>query len=142
MVTKEHEKIKNILMDIGEAFHKKSIREPTINTIRPEKSKFKDLNKKHDVAWKLEYNQWIPIEIQISGNLDSALLRLGLVHQWSLKVIVVVERAKHEEVRKLVREGHDYKDKLIILTPSEVTKASKNVKLLKKLRAKIFGYNK
>ncbi len=133
----EHPEIINLLMTIGEVFGFKPQREPSINDIRPQNKVFASKEKELDVGWDLGIGAWVPVEVQVHGKVSDLMYRLNLVHQWSHRMIVVAEGRDYEEVRE-ASKTFPFQDKIVLVKPDEVFKASDSLEGLRDLRRKIF----
>jgi len=133
-----HDDLLEALITIGEVFGFGTTKKPSINEIRPSQDPFKAKGKVLDLAWRLFDLTWIPFEIQRKGSVPDLMYRFNLVHQWSLKLIVVADQHFHEELREAAR-SYPFKEKIVLISPEEVGNATDDVIMLKKLREKIFA---
>jgi len=133
-----HDDLLEALITIGEIFGFGTTKKPSINEIRPSQDPFKAKGKVLDLAWRLFDLTWIPFEIQRKGSVPDLMYRFNLVHQWSLKLIVVADQHFHEELREAAR-SYPFKEKIVLISPEEVGNATDDVIMLKKLREKIFA---
>jgi hypothetical protein len=111
---------------------------PSVNDLRPPDKPFKAKDKTLDLAWKIFGLTHVPFEVQIHGSIPDLIYRLNLVHQWSLKMVVVAEQENHNEIIEAI-QTYRFAGKLVLLTPTEIEKAKKDYKELLKLRQKIFA---
>jgi len=126
------------LLTIGEIFGYESLRKPTVNDLRPHDKPFKAKGKALDLAWKIFGLTHVPFEVQVHGSIPDLIYRLNLVHQWSLKMVVVAEQDYHDEIIEAA-QTYPFAGKLGLLTPKEIEKAKKDYKELLNLRQKIFA---
>jgi len=133
-----HDLIVNSLLTIGEIFGYESLKKPTVNDLRPHDKPFKAKGKALDLAWKIFGLTYVPFEVQVHGSIPDLIYRLNLVHQWSLKMVVVAEQEYHDEIIEAA-QTYPFAGKLVLLTPKEIEKAKKDYKELKNLRQKIFA---
>lgn len=98
---------------------------------------FKAKGKTLDLAWKVFGLMWVPFEIQVSGSVPDLIYRLNLVHQWSLKIVIVADSGFHDEIREAA-QIYPFAGKLVLLTPKEIEQSKKDLSELKNLRQKIF----
>jgi hypothetical protein len=132
-----HDSFINSLVTIGEIFGFESIRKPSVNDLRPEGQAFKAKDKTLDLAWKIFGLTYVPFEVQVHGSVPDLIYRLHMVHQWSLKMVVVADKEWHEEILEAA-QVYPFAGKLVLLMPEEIEMAKKNYEELKKLRLKIF----
>jgi hypothetical protein len=123
---------------IGEIFGYESIRKPSVNDLRPETLPFKAKDKALDLAWKIFGLTYVPFEIQVHGSIPDLIYRLNMVHQWSLKMVVVADIDCHEEILEAA-QVYPFAGKLVLLMPKEIENAKKDYEKLRKLRNKIFA---
>ena len=133
-----HDLVLDSLLTIGEIFGFEPIRKPTINELRPRDKPFKAKGKALDLAWKIFGLTYVPFEVQVHGSIPDLIYRLNLVHQWSLKMVIVADPDCHEEIIEAA-QTYPFAGKLVLITPTEVEKAKKDYKELKNLRLKIFA---
>ena len=134
---KLHEPILDSLITIGEIFGFESVRKPNINRLRPVGQPFKAKGKTLDLAWKVFGLMWVPFEIQVRGSVPDLIYRLNLVHQWSLKMVIVAGSDFHDEIQEAA-QFYPFAGKLVLLTPKEIEQAKGNLSELKNLRQRIF----
>jgi len=132
-----HESLLESLLTIGEIFGFESVKKPNVNELRPADHPFKAKGKALDLAWKVFGLMWIPFEIQVHGSVPDLIYRLHLVHQWSLKMVIIAESDFHDEIQEAA-EDYPFARKLVLLTPKEIEKATKDLSELKNLRQRIF----
>lgn len=133
-----HDSVLGSLATIGEIFGFESIRKPSVNDLRPSGRPFRAKGKTLDLAWRIFGLTYVPFEIQVHGSIPDLIYRLNLVHQWSLKMVIVADHESHEEILEAA-QIYPFAGKLVLITPKEVEKAKKDYKELKNLRQKIFG---
>jgi len=133
-----HDPIIESLLTIGEIFGYEPMKNPAVNDLRPPNKPFKAKVKNLDLAWKIFGLTYVPFEVQIHGSIPELIYRLNLVHQWSLKMVIVADKQWHDEIIE-VANAYPFAGKLVLLTPREIEKAKKDYLKLKKLRLKIFA---
>jgi hypothetical protein len=133
-----HDAIVESLYTIGQIFGYEPIKNPSVNDLRPPDKPFKAKGKTLDLAWKIFGLTYVPFEVQIHGSIPDLIYRFNLVHQWSLKMVVVAEQENHNEIIEAA-QTYPFAGKLVLLTPKEIEKAKKDYKELLKLRQKIFA---
>jgi predicted RNA-binding protein len=136
--TSTHDTIVESLYTIGQIFGYEAIKNPSVNDLRPPDKPFKAKDKTLDLAWKIFGLTHVPFEVQIHGSIPDLIYRLNLVHQWSLKMVVIAEQENHDEIIEAA-QTYPFAGKLVLLTPKEIEKAKKDYKELLKLRQKIFA---
>jgi len=136
--TSTHDAIVESLYTIGQIFGYEAIKKPSVNDLRPPDKPFKAKDKTLDLAWKIFGLTHVPFEVQIHGSIPDLIYRLNLVHQWSLKMVVVAEQENHDEIMEAA-QTYPFAGKLVLITPKEIEKAKKDYKELLKLRQKIFA---
>lgn len=132
-----HDTILDSLITIGEIFGYEPIRKPSVNDLRPPDQPFKAKGKTLDLAWEIFGLTHIPFEVQVHGSVPDLIYRLNLVHQWSLKIVIVADQEWHEEIIEAA-QVYPFAGKLVMLTPKEIERAKKDYIELKNLRQKIF----
>lgn len=132
-----HDSLLESLVIIGEIFGFETIKKPGVNSIRPHDQPFKAKGKTLDLAWQIFNLTYVPFEIQVHGSIPDLIYRLNLVHQWSLKMVVVADEDCHDEIKEAA-QVYPFAGKLVLLTPYEIEKAKRDYKEIKKLRQKIF----
>ena len=135
--TSFHDSILESLITIGEIFGYESLRKPSVNEIRPGTQPFKAKDKALDLAWKIFGLTYVPFEVQVHGSIPDLIYRLHMVHQWSLKMVIVAEQEWHEEILESA-QVYPFAGKLVLITPMEIEKAKEDYEELKELRLKIF----
>ncbi|MBC7108637.1 MAG: hypothetical protein H5T41_07615 [Methanomassiliicoccales archaeon] len=65
---------------------------------------------------------YVPFEVQVHGSIPDPIYRLNLVHQWSLKMVVVAEQEYHDEIIEAA-QTYPFAGKLVLLTPKEIENA-------------------
>jgi hypothetical protein len=135
--SKRHDAILDSLITIGEIFGYKPIRKPTANDLRPPDQPFKGKGKTLDLAWKIFGLTHIPFEVQVPGSVPDLMYRLNLVHQWSLKIVIIADQKWHEEIKEAA-QVYPFAGKLVMLTPEDIDRATKDYIRLRDLRKKIF----
>jgi len=133
-----HDTLLDRLITIGEVFGFETSRKPSVNDLRPPDQPFKAREKALDIAWRIAGLTWVPFEVQVHGSIPDLIYRLNLVHQWSLRMVIVADDSFHEEIREAA-QVYPFAGKLVLLTPQEVQEATKDLDRLKSLRQKIFG---
>jgi hypothetical protein len=125
-------------MTIGEVFGYETARSPTVNDLRPQHKPFSSKTKELDVGWKLGTGIWIPIEVQVHGSIPDLIYRLNLVHQWSVRMIVVADARFHDELKEATK-SYPFQDKMVFLEPREVLgEGLDSLAAVRDLRRKIF----
>ncbi|MDW8022779.1 MAG: hypothetical protein RMJ15_03435 [Nitrososphaerota archaeon] len=81
---------------------------------------------------------YVPFEVQVHGSIPDLIYRLNLVHQWSLKMVLVAQEEYRDEIIEAA-QTYPFAAKLVLITPKEIEKAKKNYKELLNLRQKIFA---
>lgn len=132
-----HDSVLDSLMTIGEIFGFESVRKPNVNELRPEDQPFKAKGKTLDLAWHIFRLTWVPFEIQVHGSIPDLIYRLNLVHQWALRMVIVADSDFHDEIQEAA-QIYPFAGKLVLLTPTEVEKATKDLSELRSLRQRIF----
>lgn len=132
-----HEPILESLLTVGEIFGFESVKKPNVNQIRPVDQPFKARGKTLDLAWRIFGLTWVPFEIQVHGSVPDLIYRFNLVHQWSLKMVIVADSDFHDEIQEAA-QNYPFAGKLVLLTPQEIEKATKDLSELKNLRQRIF----
>jgi hypothetical protein len=132
-----HDSFIDSLVTIGEIFGFESIRKPSVNDLRPEGQPFKAKDKALDLAWKIFGLTYVPFEVQVHGSVPDLIYRLHMVHQWSLKIVVIADEEWHEEILEAA-QVYPFAGKLVLIKPKEIESAKSNFEELKKLRQKIF----
>jgi len=133
-----HDSILDSLITIGEIFGYEPIRKPSVNDLRPPDQPFKAKGKTLDLAWEIFGLTHIPFEVQVHGSVPDLIYRLNLVHQWSLKIVIVADQEWHEEIKEAA-QVYPFAGKLVMITPKEIERAKKDFVELKNLRQKIFA---
>ncbi len=133
-----HDAIVESLNIIGQIFGYEPIKKPSVNDLRPPDQPFKAKEKTLDLAWKIFGLTYVPFEVQVHGSIPDLIYRFNLVHQWSLKMVVVAEKEYHDEIKEAA-QTYPFAAKLVLLTPEEIEKAKKDYKELLNLRQKIFA---
>jgi predicted RNA-binding protein len=133
-----HDTILDSLVTIGEIFGYQPIRKPSVNDLRPPNQPFKAKGKTLDLAWEIFGLTHIPFEVQVHGSVPDLIYRLNLVHQWSLKIVIVADQEWHEEIKEAA-QVYPFAGKLVMLTPKEIDEAKKDYIELRNLRRKIFA---
>ena len=133
-----HDLVADSLLTIGEIFGFEPLRKPTVNELRPRDKPFKAKGKALDLAWKIFGLTYVPFEVQVHGSIPDLIYRLNLVHQWSLKMVIVAGQECHDEIIEAA-QTYPFAGKLVLVTPAEVEKAKKDYEELKNLRLKIFA---
>lgn len=133
----DHDEIARALEKIGTAFGFDTFWKPKVNELRPDRRAFKSKRKTLDVAWKIANLTWVPIEVQVRGSVPDLIYRFQQVHQWSVRVVVVAVPSYQDEIREAV---HDYpfRDKIVVLGPEQVLRATRSLDGLLELKAAIF----
>jgi hypothetical protein len=133
-----HDSIVDSLATIGEIFGYEPARKPSVNDLRPADQPFKAKGKTLDLAWEIFGLTHIPFEVQVHGSVPDLIYRLNLVHQWSLKIVIVADQEWHDEIKEAA-QVYPFAGKLVMITPREIEKAKKDYAELKSLRQKIFA---
>lgn len=133
-----HDSIIDSLVTIGEIFGYEPLRKPTVNDLRPSNQPFKAKGKTLDLAWAIFGLTHIPFEVQVHGSVPDLIYRLNLVHQWSLKIVIVADQEWHDEIKEAA-QVYPFAGKLVMITPKEIERAKKDFVELKNLRQKIFA---
>lgn len=133
-----HDTILDSLITIGEIFGYEAIRKPSVNDLRPLDQPFKAKGKTLDLAWEIFGLTHIPFEVQVHGSVPDLIYRFNLVHQWSLKIVIVADPTWHEEIKEAA-QVYPFAGKLVMLTPKEIEAAKEDYLELKNLRRKIFA---
>lgn len=94
----QHDSLLDSLDTIGEIFGYESIRKPSVNDLRPVTQPFKAKDKTLDLAWKIFGLTNVPFEVQVHGSIPDLIYRLNIVHQWSLKMVIVADLECHDEI--------------------------------------------
>jgi len=132
-----HESILESLLTIGEIFGFESVRKPNVNQLRPVSQPFKAKGKTLDLAWRAFGLTWVPFEVQVHGSVPDLIYRLNLVHQWALKMVIVADSDFHDEIQEAA-QIYPFAGKLVLLTPVEIQRATKDLSELRSLRQRIF----
>jgi predicted RNA-binding protein len=132
-----HDSILDSLIVIGEIFGYESMKKPSVNDLRPPNQPFKAKGKTLDLAWEIFGLTHIPFEVQVHGSVPDLIYRLNLVHQWSLKIVIVADQEWHDEIKEAA-QVYPFAGKLVMITPKEIERAKKDYNELKNLRQKIF----
>jgi hypothetical protein len=133
-----HDSILDSLKTIGEIFGFEAMKKPSVNDLRPPSQPFKAKGKTLDLAWKIFGLTYVPFEVQVHGSIPDLIYRLNLVHQWSLKMVIVADQECHDEIKEAA-QVYPFAGKLVLLTPKEIEKTKKDYEELKNLRQKIFA---
>ena len=133
-----HDSILDSLVTIGEIFGYEPIRKPSVNDLRPSDQPFKAKGKTLDLAWEIFGLTHIPFEVQVNGSVPDLIYRLNLVHQWSLKIVIVADQEWHEEIKEAA-QVYPFAGKLVMITPREIERAKKDYVELRNLRQRIFA---
>lgn len=133
-----HNAIVESLHIIGQIFGYESLKNPTVNDLRPTDNPFKAKGKSLDLAWKIFGLTYVPFEVQVHGSIPDLIYRLNLVHQWALKMVVVAEQKYHDEIIEAA-QAYPFAGKLVLLTPKEIENAKKDYEKILDLRQKIFA---
>jgi hypothetical protein len=133
-----HDSILDALETIGQIFGYQPIRKPSVNDLRPAGLPFKAKGKTLDMAWEIFGLTHVPFEVQVHGSVPDLIYRLNLVHQWSLKMVIVADEGWHDEIKEAA-QVYPFAGKLVLLTPKEIEKAKKDFDELRKLRERIFA---
>lgn len=91
-----------------------------------------------DLAWEIFGLTHIPFEVQVHGSVPDLIYRLNLVHQWSLKIVIVADQEWHDEIKEAA-QVYPFAGKLVMITPKEIERAKKDYNELRSLRQKIFA---
>jgi hypothetical protein len=137
-IVQPHDLIVDSLITIGEIFGFEAIKKPGVNDLRPADQPFKAKGKTLDLAWKIFGLTYVPFEVQVHGSIPDLIYRLNLVHQWSLKMVIVADEDYHDEIKEAA-QIYPFAGKLVLLTSKEIEKAKTEYKELKNLRQKIFA---
>lgn len=132
-----HEALIESLMTMGEIFGFESIKKPSVNDLRPSDKPFKAKGKTLDLAWKMFGLTWVPFEVQVHGSIPDLIYRFNLVHQWSLKMVIVADSESHEEILEAA-QNYPFAGKLVLLTPKNIEQATRDLSELRNLRQTIF----
>jgi hypothetical protein len=133
----DHDQIARALEKIGEAFGFDTLWKPKVNALRPDGSAIKAKRKTLDVAWKIANLTWVPIEVQVKGSVPDLIYRFQQVHQWSVRLVVVTVPEYREEIKEAIRD-YPFRDKMVLLDPSQVLKAVASLDALLVLKNAIF----
>lgn len=133
-----HDSLLDSLITIGEIFGYEPIRKPSVNDLRPPDQPFRAKGKTLDLAWEIFGLTHIPFEVQVHGSVPDLIYRLNLVHQWSLKIVIVADQEWHEEIKEAA-QVYPFAGKLVMITPREIERAKKDYDELRNLRQKIFA---
>jgi len=133
----DHDLVARALEKIGRAFGFETLWKPKVNDLRPDRRAFKSKRKTLDVAWGIANLTWVAIEVQVGGSVPDLIYRFQQVHQWSLRLVVVAVPSSQDEILETIRD-YPFRDKVILLSPDEVTAATRSLDRLLDLRAKVF----
>jgi hypothetical protein len=94
-------------------------------------------NRTLDVLWKEKYRM-IPIEVQAHGSIDSLLNRLEIVEPKSSKMIIVSTHQEFQRIKSYLEfKTRSFKDKVVHISPEELSKVKNHVEFVKNLRKKV-----
>ena len=65
------------------------------------------------------------------------IYRFQQVHQWSVRLVVVTVAEYREEIREAIRD-YPFRDKMVLLDPEQVLKATRSLDGLLALKEAIF----
>jgi len=133
----DHDQLARALEKAGKAFGFDTLWKPKVNALRPDRQAFKSKRKTLDVAWQIANLTWVPIEVQVKGSVADLIYRFQQVHQWSVRLVVVTVPEHREEIKEAIRD-YPFRDKMALLDPEQVLKATRSLDGLLALKEAIF----
>lgn len=94
-------------------------------------------NRTLDVVWREKYRM-IPIEVQAHGSIDSLLNRLEIVEPRSSRIVIAATRQEFQRIKSYLEfKTRSFKDKVVHISPEELSKLKNHLGSVKGLRRKI-----
>jgi len=130
-----HSEMIQLIMDLGEVFGFESSENVKLGDIT-EQLDDELKNRTIDVVWREKYRM-IPIEVQAHGSIDSLLNRLEIVEPKSSKLIIVAGHPEFQRIKSYLEfKTRSFKDKVVHISPEELSKVKNHVEFVKNLRKK------
>jgi hypothetical protein len=130
-----HSEMIRLMIDLGEVFGFESCENVKLGDIQ-EGLNDELRNRTLDVVWRERYRM-IPIEVQAHGSIDSLLNRLEIVEPKSSKLIVVATDSEFQRIKSYLDfKTRSFKDKVVHVSPEELSKVKNHVEFVKNLRKK------
>lgn len=131
-----HSEMIRLMMDLGEVFGFESMENVKLGDIIEGLSD-ELKNRTLDIVWRERYRM-IPIEVQAHGSIDSLLNRLEIVEPKSTKLIIVAAELEFQRIKSYLEfKTRSFKDKVVHISPEELSKVKDHVEFVKNLRKKI-----
>jgi hypothetical protein len=131
-----HSEMINLVKDLGEIFGFESWENVKLGDITEGLSD-ELRNRTIDVLWREKY-RIIPIEVQAHGSIDSLLNRLEIVEPKSSRLVIVATHLEFQRIKSYLDfKMRSFKDKVVHISPEELSKVKNHVEFVKNLRKKI-----
>ncbi len=131
-----HSDMIRLMIDLGEVFGFESMEDVKLGDIIDGLSDELE-NRTLDVVWRERYRM-IPIEVQAHGSIDSLLNRLEIVEPKSTKLIIVATHPEFQRIKSYLEfKTRSFKDKVVHISPEELSKVKDHVEFVKNLRKKV-----
>ena len=131
-----HSEMIRLMMDLGEVFGFESMENIKLGDVIDGLSD-ELKNRTLDIVWRERYRM-IPIEVQAHGSIDSLLNRLEIVEPKSTKLIIVATQPEFQRIKSYLEfKTRSFKDKVVHISPEELSKVKDHVEFVKNLRKKI-----
>jgi hypothetical protein len=131
-----HSEMIRLMIDLGEVFGFESMENVRLVDIIDGLSD-ELANRTLDVVWRERYRM-VPIEVQAHGSIDSLLNRLEIVEPKSTKLIIVAAQPEFQRIKSYLEfKTRSFKDKVVHISPEELSKVKDHVEFVKNLRKKI-----
>jgi len=130
-----HTEMIRLMKDLGEIFGFETTENVRLGNIVEGLSDELE-NRTLDVVWRERY-RIIPIEVQAHGSIDSLLNRLEIVEPKSSKLIIVANLAEFQRIKSYLDfKTRSFKDKVVHISPEELSSVKNHVEFVKNLRKK------